>query len=159
MHRHAVKAATLLLPMLQRADPLDIMLRTAALLLLYREQPEVFSRSDACFKAQLVHALRRLAVLATRSCPRLDNAGKGDTRSWYNSPSIAARQHMQAWLLDALTPAALVLLKAAREAEALLAAEHTSARQLSEDVGTSFAAALSAVRKRIHRQREKLKEH
>jgi hypothetical protein len=153
LQRTAVKAARALLDPLTAVDPQLIGLRVAALVLLYRREPKVFQSSDECYGATLLHATRKLGVLATRW--RARNPGEPRrSRCWYNPLPLHARRLAQGWLVDALIPSAIVLVRAAVEAERLIAAEHTRARALAAEVGVSFERALARVQSQTRKARK-----
>jgi hypothetical protein len=118
------KAANALRNVLFTREPLDIVCRAAAIALFNAEEPSRFP-SDEAYRATLLHEVRKLAKLADRFSwdQRRAHTRHGGQRQHYITPPVKARQIAAAWTLDALSPLIAVLLKVARDAEALKGVE------------------------------------
>jgi hypothetical protein len=134
-------AAKALQPVFSKVDPMRILLRTASVMLYYAERPEAFLHSDAVYKAQLFHVVRRLHRLAERFYwdERRARTKHGGIRSLYSLPTMRARELGEAWLLEALVPSAMILLRTVRAAENA----HRVEVKLARDLGAQSEAEIA----------------
>jgi hypothetical protein len=141
-------AAKALQPVLSKCDPMEILVRTAAIMLMYAEHPEMLMRRDAVYKACLFHSVRRLHRLAERYYwdQRRAHTKHGGSRSLYTLPTMRAREIGADWLLDSLVPAAMVLLRTVRAAEGAYRVEVKLARDLGAQSEAEVAERITRLR-------------
>jgi hypothetical protein len=141
-------AAKALQPVLSKCDPMLILVRAAAIMLMYAERPEMLMRSDAVYKACLFHSVRRLHRLAERYYwdQRRAHTKHGGSRSLYTLPTMRAREIGADWILDSLVPAAMVLLRTVRAAEGVHRVEVKLARDLGAQSEAEIADRITRLR-------------